>query len=350
MDMPIESDDKIKEAFAVFDTANSGFLDRVQFKEMLVSKTEGGCALSEGEVDTLFESVDADNSGNISITEFIAWSKRGNTITAKKEQAGSHNDDEGVLDPGGWEYPRYRGEIKDGQPKCQYDEENCMFTHSQALAPGDIYRMKVESGTADGVGLAVGFAGPTLDAEKERQLLAGTVSFGNCKHRNTAEVRLPGLETRPRKPGLSTAEDGMMMGEQVSGCTLIEAEMSLDGERHRHSALHPFQSLDREHKVASIDMPREVALRIDTDGLVPQVQFNEDGVWYDFAPRPDGEARAALKEGPWFPYLNLHHCSNRLSDIRVDHPRPTKGAGMVRAAGEGADAAEGAGSAEGGER
>ena len=46
-------------------------------------------------------------------------------------------------------------------------------------------------------------------------------------------------------------------------------------------------------------------------------------MWHDFAP----EGRAALKAGPWFPYLVLFG-DGLLSDHRVDRPRATKSAGM----------------------
>ena len=56
-----------------------------------------------------------------------------------------------------------------------------------------------------------------------------------------------------------------------------------------------------------------------------QLRFNEEGQWHDFAP----EGGAGLKAGPWFPYLQLYHGA-RLSDHRVNRPRPVKGAGMNR--------------------
>ena len=67
--------------------------------------------------------------------------------------------------------------------------------------------------------------------------------------------------------------------------------------------------------------PYDVALRCDKDGNVPQIQFNDDGVWHDFTP----EGKTALKAGPWFPQLML--CpTDRLSDLRVLRPKPTKSA------------------------
>ena len=68
-----------------------------------------------------------------------------------------------------------------------------------------------------------------------------------------------------------------------------------------------------------------MAVRISKDGNLPQIQFNDDSVWHDFAP----EGGAALKAGPWFPYLWLSR-DDLLSDHHVDRPRATKSAGMKR--------------------
>ena len=48
---------------------------------------------------------------------------------------------------------------------------------------------------------------------------------------------------------------------------------------------------------------------------MPQLRFNEDGEWHDFAT----EVGTGLKAGPWFPYLLLSP-DDRLSDHRVDRP------------------------------
>ena len=58
---------------------------------------------------------------------------------------------------------------------------------------------------------------------------------------------------------------------------------------------------------------------------MPQLRFNEDGEWHDF----ELEGGVGLKAGPWFPYLLLYRDS-RLSDHRVNRPRPVKGAGMKK--------------------
>jgi hypothetical protein len=73
---------------------------------------------------------------------------------------------------------------------------------------------------------------------------------------------------------------------------------------------------------------------------VPQIQFNDDDVWHDFAPD-----RAALKAGPWFPYLALGSADVRLIDHSVHRPRAVKSAGKISKAPAAAAAADGAGAA-----
>ena len=75
---------------------------------------------------------------------------------------------------------------------------------------------------------------------------------------------------------------------------------------------------------------------------MPQLRFNEDGQWHDFAP----EGGTGLKAGPWFPMLWLEGAAVRLSDHRVNRPRPVKGAGMKKSlAPSAAPASDGAGAA-----
>ena len=61
--------------------------------------------------------------------------------------------------------------------------------------------------------------------------------------------------------------------------------------------------------------PRPSYISKDGNNYMPQLRFNEDGEWHDFAP----ESVTGLKAGPWFPYLVLHSDS-RLSDHRVNRP------------------------------
>ena len=94
-----------------------------------------------------------------------------------------------------------------------------------------------------------------------------------------------------------------------SGTTRIGSDVSQNGEDHFH--------LDRLKDHIPKTLPYDLALRIDKDGNVPQIQFNDDSVWHDFAPD-----RAAVKAGPWFPYLRLYG-DDRLSDHCVHRPKPT---------------------------
>ena len=63
----MSSEEQVRQAFAVFDTDNTGALDRAQFKEVLMAKREDGektsPPLSEEEVNAVFDAVDTDNSG-----------------------------------------------------------------------------------------------------------------------------------------------------------------------------------------------------------------------------------------------------------------------------------------------
>jgi hypothetical protein len=99
------------------------------------------------------------------------------------------------------------------------------------------------------------------------------------------------------------------------GMTFIRSDISEDGKEHGHYALLK--------DLIPKTFPYDLALRIKKDGNMPQLRFNEDGEWHDFAP----EGGTGLKAGPWFPYLFLSP-GDRLSDHRVNRPRPVKGAGM----------------------
>ena len=76
-----------------------------------------------------------------------------------------------------------------------------------------------------------------------------------------------------------------------NGTTVIYSDISEDGQDHSHDYhLHPHIP----------EAPFDLAVRCEAVSNVPQIQFNDDGVWHDFAPD-----RAALKAGPWFPFLML---------------------------------------------
>jgi hypothetical protein len=122
---------------------------------------------------------------------------------------------------------------------------------------------------------------------------------------NNAVVGFAGQQYDPKKHGetfRSTATVGLR-----GGTTVIDSNISQDGEQHYHYG-HLKDHIPKTN-------PYDVALRCDKDGNVPQIQFNDDGVWHDFAP----EGRITLHAGPWFPLLGLSD-GDRVSDLCVDRP------------------------------
>ena len=108
------------------------------------------------------------------------------------------------------------------------------------------------------------------------------------------------------------------------GTTVIDSNISQDGEQHYHYG-HLKDHIPKTN-------PYDVALRCDKDGNVPQIQFNDDGVWHDFAP----EGRTGLVAGPWFLCLQLN-IGDCITNICVDRPRPTKSAGKIKSPAHGID-------------
>ena len=104
----------------------------------------------------------------------------------------------------------------------------------------------------------------------------------------------------------------------MRGLDLQPRSTTLRRRARRARALHASAS------AATSKAPFDLALRCEALSNVPQIQFNDDGVWHDFAgPR---KPRVALIAGPWFPYLRLMGADIRLIDLRVDRPRATKSA------------------------
>ena len=137
---------------------------------------------------------------------------------------------------------------KDGQPQVnklavtgQFAPQ-AFYKHSQAIIAGDICKMKVA-----GRRVYVGFAGEAYSPWKH-----------NATRGSTAGVWLD------------------------SGTTVLRSEISSDGQRH----YHPDHLRDFIPKTVRFD----VALRCETISNVPQIQFNEDGVWHDL-----GTQRMAVK-------------------------------------------------------
>jgi hypothetical protein len=178
-----------------------------------------------------------------------------------------------ALEPQGWSH-NGGGEIIEGRPQSKGG--GAFFKHTRALQPKDVWRMRVQVG-----GIAcVGFATEQYNAEKDRET-----------YKNTAEVWLD------------------------NGTTCIYADISEDGQEH----CYPRHLLFQIPKA-----PFDLAVRCEAVSNVPQIQFNDDDVWHDFAP-----GRAALKAGPWFPYLALWDAATRLSDHSVHRPRAVKSAGNI---------------------
>jgi hypothetical protein len=176
------------------------------------------------------------------------------------------------LDTAGWAH-NGSGEIVNGETRSP-EGGDAFFKHAQELQGGDVWRMRVEGGGAE-----IGFATEQYNVEKPRE---------TCR--------------------------SIALVELYDGTTRIGTDIGRDGQRHYH------QGHLKDHIPET--EPYDVALRVTKDGNLPQIQFNDDSVWHDFAPE-----RAALKAGPWFPYLRLDG-DDLLSDHRVDRPRATKSAGM----------------------
>jgi hypothetical protein len=201
-----------------------------------------------------------------------------------------------TLDTAGWKCNE-DGEIKNGEPQCKEEYYDlAAFKHSQSLEAENVWRMKVGGGRSAQVGIAA----EVFDVERNKET-----------YESTARVILS------------------------SGSTFIHPDISKDGEDHYHHRLLEDHIPDT--------LPYDLALRINKDGNMPQLRFNEDGQWHDFA----HEGGTGLKAGPWFPYLYLQG-DDRLSDHRVNRPRPVKGAGMNKSlAPSAAPASDSAGAAAG---
>jgi hypothetical protein len=202
-----------------------------------------------------------------------------------------------ALEPEGWSH-NGRGEIIEGRPQGKGGGP-AHFKHCRSLQAKDVWRMRVEVG-----GRAyVGFATEKYNAEKHWET-----------YKSTAYVVLS------------------------SGTMVIYPDISEDGQEHFHPS-HLGPHIPKA--------PFDLAVRCEAVSNVPQIQFNDDDVWHDFAPD-----RAALKAGLWFPMLVLGSAAARLSDHSVHRPRAVKSAGKIHkapAAATAAAAADGAGAAENGE-
>ena len=200
------------------------------------------------------------------------------------------------LDTAGWAH-NGNGEIVNGQTRSRGND--AYFKHAQELQGGDVWRTRVED--EEGGSPEIGFAAEQYNVEKHGET-----------EDSTARVYLG------------------------NGSTRIYSGISQDGQDY----YHPGHLEDHIPKTE----PYDLALRCEAVSNVPQIQFNDNDVWHDFAP-----GRVALKAGPWFPYLRLF-AAVRLSDHSVHRPRAVKSAGKIHKAPAAmaatAAAADGAGAAK----
>ena len=126
-----------------------------------------------------------------------------------------------VLEPEGWAHDE-GGEIAEGKPRSKGD--CAFFKHSRELQAQDVLRTRVEGG-----GAHIGFAAESYDVEKHGETF-----------KSIARVSL------------------------YDGMTIIKSDISRDRGNLK----------DYIPKT----LPYDVALRINKDGIVPQIQFNDDGV------------------------------------------------------------------------
>jgi hypothetical protein len=178
---------------------------------------------------------------------------------------------------------------EDRENYLDFEDREAYFKHSQPFLPGDVLRFTVDECLEFS---SSGFAGAELDPSK----------FFSEE--------------------ISSAAAWVHLGD---GTTSVLGGISLDGRDYSHDD-HIFAHLPEA-------APYDVALRVETGSNVPQIQFNEDGAWHDFAPLDKAfpECRTALKAGPWFPFLSLS-MGECVSDFRIDHPKPTKSAGKKMSA------------------
>ena len=134
-----------------------------------------------------------------------------------------------VLEPGGWAH-NGNGEVSEGKPQSKGGW--AFFRHSRELQAQDVLRTKV---VEVGGSACVGFAAESYDVEKHWQT-----------GKSTAEVHLS------------------------DGTTRINSDISQDGEEHVH--------YNHLKDYIPKTLPYDLALRINKDGNVPQIQFNDNGV------------------------------------------------------------------------
>jgi hypothetical protein len=146
-------------------------------------------------------------------------------------------------------------------------EKYARFKHCHEVNAGDVWSMTVEHGRG-----VIGFCGEEYNVHKHKETSSTTV--------------------------------WVHLG---SGTTYTNVDMSLD--------LKTTSQPDFLQDLIPETSPYTVALRCDRDGNVPQIQFQEDGVWHDFAPE-----RAAVRAGPWYVFMDLYQ-GDYMHDHIVQKPK-----------------------------
>jgi hypothetical protein len=144
-----------------------------------------------------------------------------------------------ALEAAGWEFSQW-GKIMNGQPQSTGIGGSAYFKHSRPLEAADVLKMRVQVGTYAFVGLC----GQAYDVEK----------YGET-YKSTAWMDLH------------------------DGTTRIFSGLSQDAQDHSHlSHVGPYIP----------KAPFDLALRCEAVSNVPQIQFNDDNVWHNFAPNRVG--------------------------------------------------------------
>jgi hypothetical protein len=172
---------------------------------------------------------------------------------------------DGEVAPGVWAYTAKSGELVGGLPRSK--GYTAHFKHLKDHQGGSVFEYRVE-GVRTGRSSLIGFAAEDFDVDRAEET-------GN----STAVVSL------------------------YNGTAIIRPDMSLDGKKHLHS--------DYLQRFIPKSRPYNVAVRCQAVSNVPQIQFNNDGVWHDFAP-----GRVALKYS-----AKANSPNGMLPYLRVDEPK-----------------------------
>lgn len=178
-----------------------------------------------------------------------------------------------------------------------------IFKHAQPFEPNDIWRMRVVAGGS----AQIGCVGDAYDVSEHWGTIKRS-SWLNLYSGATVIYSDSGIN----KDGESDQLHGGRHHEDLA-LRINKDIVSVYSGRILHSGQH----FSRGHNIRphTPQAPFDLALRCAAVSNMPQIQFNDDGVWHDFAP----EGRTALMPGPWFPGLILRP-GDCLRDHCLDEP------------------------------